>query len=144
MNAHDERVCISYKHCDTITSRPDCRQNADNVCIGSSTNKQKSIHLTTRPAEKRVSSIHFRRVSIAYLSFYSCNCPGCEFSVLFRYAHGVVDSSLCVLCYSTNPQPRVMFSCSNTHQQYPIYKSLNLPQSMNLRRMSNISMFQEP
>ena len=37
MKAQDEQVCISYKHCDTIKSGPDCRQNADNVCIGSST-----------------------------------------------------------------------------------------------------------
>ena len=60
------------------------------------------------------------------MSFYSCNCPGCGFSVLFRYAHGGADSSLCVLCYSPSPRPRVMVSCSNTRQQYPIYKSLNL------------------
>ena len=33
MNAEDEQVCSSYKQCETITSRPDCRQNADNVCI---------------------------------------------------------------------------------------------------------------
>ena len=32
-NAQDEQVGISYKHCDTITSRPDWRQNADSVCI---------------------------------------------------------------------------------------------------------------
>ena len=37
MKAQDERLCISYKHCDTITSGSDCRQNADNVSIGSST-----------------------------------------------------------------------------------------------------------
>ena len=48
--------------------------------------------------EKRVSSLYFRRVSIAYVSFYSCNCPGCALSVLFSM-HMVVWT-LCALLFS--------------------------------------------
>ena len=121
------------------------------------TNKQQKqqqpttvTHLTTRLAEKWVSSIYFRRVSIAYVLFYFCNYPGCGFSVLFRYAHGGVDSSHnaveTVLCYSPISWPWVMVSgFSNTPQQCLIYnKSLDLPQPMNWQRMSNTSMFRQP
>ena len=63
-----------------------------------------------RNGGRMFSSIHFRRVSIAYVSVYCCNCPGCGFSVLFRYAHISVDSSLHVLCYSPISRLQVMVS----------------------------------
>ena len=137
---------------DTITSRPDCHQNADNVCpitfsVILSYIVSIKIKLVLHAGnQKWVSNIHFRKMSTAYVSFYSCNWPGCGFSVLFRYAHDGVDSSLYVLCYFPIPWPRVMVSwCSNTRQQYlNDNKSLSLLQPMNLRRMSNTSIFWEP